>query len=242
LAATRLSTTSETPLLAAGIFKQSSPNHAQLLRRIDWRFLLPDPTLRRVAYVGSYDEVLLSALQTFSQSLITLHDSQQLETSSAERSAYDLLVLRSTNPQDVMRANQMLTSGGYLYWEIDRRAALPSDEPNARSGWKKAVRWINRRLQPRMSPYKKYVAALEFWSFSDIEVHWHRPDFENCLEFIPLDRKPALQHVFSRNNGSLKDRISSMVGRSLVKMGLLPRLIPCFSLVARKSSSANEAA
>jgi len=93
-----------------------------------------------------------------------------------------------------------------------------------------------------MSPYKKYVAALEFWSFSDIEVHWHRPDFENCLEFIPLDRKPALQYVFSRNKVSLKDRLASLTGRSLVKMGLLPILIPCFSLVARKSSSANEAA
>jgi len=242
LAATRLSTTSETPLLAAGIFKQSSPNHAQLLRRIDWRFLLPNPTLRQVAYVGSYDEVLLSALQTFSQSLITLHDSQQLEASSAERSAYDLLVLRSTNPHDIMRANQMLTSGGYLYWEFDRRAVLPFDRPNVRSLWKKAMRWINGRLQRRMSHYKKCVAALVFWSFSDIEVHWHRPDFENCLEFIPLDRKPALQYVFSRNNGSLKDRISSMVGRSLVKMGLLPRLIPCFSLVARKSSPMRDAA
>lgn len=43
-------------------------------RRLDWRFLLPDPTLNRVIYVGPESSTLRSALQRFSLDLITEAD------------------------------------------------------------------------------------------------------------------------------------------------------------------------
>jgi len=41
----------------------------QASRRLDWRFLLPDPTLRRVAYVGAAHAGLLASLQRFAGEL-----------------------------------------------------------------------------------------------------------------------------------------------------------------------------
>lgn len=42
----------------------------QLSRRVDWRFLLPDPTLGRVTYVGTLPRDLELALRQFSHQLI----------------------------------------------------------------------------------------------------------------------------------------------------------------------------
>ena len=247
MAATQLLATSGTPLLAAGILKpslirQSSSNHAQLLRRIDWRFLMPDPALRHAAYIGSYDEMLLSALQKFSESLTTFPTPPRLESSSGEPSVFDLVVLRSTNPQDVARASKILTSDAYLYWEYDRRSALPADDPNIRGWWSEAKRWVMRPLRVNLSHTKKFVDTLNLSGFCDIEVHWHRPNFDECRELIPLGCESTLEYVFSRNKRVLKDRMESLTGKLIFRTGLLPRLIPCLSLVARKSSPASEAA
>lgn len=40
-----------------------------LSRRLDWRFLLPDPTLNHVAYLGPSSSALLQALQRFSREM-----------------------------------------------------------------------------------------------------------------------------------------------------------------------------
>lgn len=45
-----------------------------LSRRLDWRFLLPDPTLNQVAYVGPDTSNLLQALQRFSREIIRHED------------------------------------------------------------------------------------------------------------------------------------------------------------------------
>ena len=238
---------SGTPLLAVGILKpkllrQSPPDHAQLLRRIDWRFLLPDPALHHVAYIGGNDGTLLSALQTFSESLTTIPVPQRSDSLSRARSFFDLVVLRSTNPQDVALASKILTSDAYLYWEYDRRSALPADDPNIRGWWSEAKRWVMRPLRVNLSHTKKFVDTLNLSGFCDIEVHWHRPNFDDCLEIIPLHGGLAIKYVFSRNKRTLKGQMESFAGGSLSQIGLLPRLIPCFSLVARKSSQANKAA
>jgi len=218
------------------------PNESQLLRRIDWRFLLPDPALRRVAYIGKKGGRLLWALQTFSESLTTFPVPPRSETLSEESAVFDLVVLRSTNRQHVLPASRMLTSEGYFYWELDRRDYLP-DSGNDRHGWRAiAPRRVLRLLRSNLSHTKKYVDVLELSGFCDIEVQWHRPNFEECLELIPLHRETTLEYVFSRNTKSLKGRMEFFLGRGLMQIGLLARLIPCFSLVARKSSPMRDAA
>jgi hypothetical protein len=43
-----------------------------VVRRIDWRFLLPDPTLSQVAHIGPAQTTLLESLRLFSESLTVI--------------------------------------------------------------------------------------------------------------------------------------------------------------------------
>lgn len=83
-----------------------------LARRLDWRFLLPNPKLKRVAYVGEGRGDLLPALREFSDSLRT--DACAVENA-------DLLVAQTRNLAELKRQAERLPPGGLLYWEAGGR-------------------------------------------------------------------------------------------------------------------------
>ncbi len=180
----------------------------QASRRIDWRFLLPDPRLGRVAYCGPAKSSLAIALQQFSAGLTIF----PLDRSApVDPFGFEQIVVHSSNLADVDRANQLLLPGGYLYWEIDRTKGLVG-----------------------LRHFRHYVNHLEQRGFGDIHVHWHRPNFEACLEIIPLDQPSALRYVFARPAGNLAGQLQMVAGRMLLKTALFARMVPCFSLVACK--------
>jgi hypothetical protein len=81
----------------------------QLSRRIDWRFLLPDPTLRRVVYPAEEPDELTRALAHFSEAFSTKLDS-----------GCDLVVLRGPSHNAFVQA---ITANGVaaFYVELERR-------------------------------------------------------------------------------------------------------------------------
>ncbi len=78
-----------------------------LSRRLDWRFLLPDPSLRRVYYRGPAGSLLFKALRRLSTEVVD---------DSASRN--DLAVL--VNPS-VREFKQALATSGSFYVELHRR-------------------------------------------------------------------------------------------------------------------------
>ncbi|MFQ6115535.1 MAG: hypothetical protein ACE5NG_15860 [bacterium] len=208
----------------------------QFSRRVDWRFLLPDPQLHRVAYLGDNEGSLLIALQHFSESLTVISSSVQRSQAEESRSLFDLVVLRSRSQEDVEIASSLLRDKGYLYWEIDRtkffnffgeitkKAFSKNNLPNSRP--KKF--W-------RLRHVRDYRVRLEQLGFCDIEVHWHRPNFKTCLEIIPLNDQATLDYVFSQARGSLLGKLKLATGRSLLRIGLVSRVVPHLSVVARKN-------
>jgi hypothetical protein len=82
----------------------------QTSRRVDWRFLLPDPALNHVAYVGQ-PGALLEALRQFSRSV-------SIPVSSG--AAFDLVVASLQTRGDLSRAAELVRTGGWLYAEITR--------------------------------------------------------------------------------------------------------------------------
>ena len=86
----------------------------------------------------------------------------------------------------------------------------------------------------RLHHFRDYVARLERLGFHNIHVSWHRPNFESCLEIIPLNVPLALGYVFTRRPGNLVGQIKLATGRYLMKTHLLARLVPCLSVVACK--------
>ena len=80
----------------------------QLSRRLDWRFLLPDPTLRRVVYRGAEQDELARALQRFSEAF-----------STEPMQGCDLVVLRGPSTGQFVQA---ITAHGVsaFYVELER--------------------------------------------------------------------------------------------------------------------------
>ncbi len=190
-------------------------------RRIDWRFLLPNTDLRRVAYLGPDGGALLVALKQFSSSLTILSSSDHTNYASENCSTFELVVLHSPSLEDLDKAKTFVMPGGYLYWEIDRRQT-----------------WKEHR---RFRHFRDYVARLDRLGFHNIHVSWHRPNFESCLEIIPLNVPLALGYVFTRRPGNLVDYIKLAAGRYLMATRLLDRLVPCLSVVACKRLKSTEA-
>ena len=168
----------------------------QLVRRVDWRFLLPDPRLRHMAYLGPKKGLLLQALQHFSESFSIISWSELPDYRPGIHSGFDLAIAHSPKTVDLEGIRSILSDGGYLYWEIDR------------SSWGR--RW-------RMHHFRDYVTALEKLGFDDICANWHRPNFDSSLEIIPLDDEHALRYVLSGREGNAKGRIQVAAGRFLVR-------------------------
>jgi len=210
---------------------QASRKHAggdkdlQLSRRLDWRFLLPQPDLGRVAYLGSDDTTLPSALSHFSDSFTVIPQQAAESAEAAGSDTFPLVVLRSWKLADLKRASALLSSGGSLYWEIDRKAWLLSGRGVQRF-------WYLYSHHP--------VAWLRRLGFASVEMYWHYPDFEACREIIPLNDRSALDYVFSRNHGSVGRRLLLRGAGSLARTGALRHLVPCLSVVARKNGGAAE--
>jgi hypothetical protein len=158
---------------------------------------------------------LPAALQQFSE-LLTIVLPSDISRADGEPSAdvklgcsYETVVLRSSAVAAVKEAKPLIAPGGYLYWEVERVSGVDH--------------------------VRKYMKAVERLGFHDVQVNWHRPNFETCLEMIPLTNANALRFAFARRQESAAKRLKFAAGRLLMTMGLLPRVVPCFSIVARNA-------
>lgn len=182
----------------------------QKSRRIDWRFLLPDPSLGHVAYAGNTCESLIEALTLFSESLTRIETTAPV---TQVDSGYDGVVIKETASDDVLRrCTTLLKPGGFLYIEL-RQA--------------RADRLL-RRLQPG-----KVLTAIERLGYTDGQAHWHWPDFERCTRFIPLDQTAPLMFDLSRNDEGILANAKSRLGYVLARSGVVARFAPCVSITAR---------
>jgi hypothetical protein len=189
----------------------------QASRRVDWRFLLPDPNLGHVAYLGPARGALLESLRLFSASLA------QGEAAGAQ---YDVVAAHNPSSDALWRAAGLVRPGGYLYVE----AFGPLHRSRLRHG---LGRW------PRFAA--DYVAAVERLGLAEAVAHWHWPNFESCAEIVPLADLDAMLLALGRRRSGAGARLKSAFGRALLRSGLFARLAPCFSVVARKPESANSA-
>lgn len=212
------------PAMAKKRATRRSDHELQLARRIDWRFLLPEPYLRRVAYLGPERGALPAALEHFS-------DSFRIVSAVDEEAAFDLVVLRLSEVPELAKAHALLAPGGFLYWEMKPLK------------WSDSLRYLNNgRTQANASNewrrtlnlFHHHLSALEQMGFGDIQMHWQRPNFEACLEIIPMNEAAALDYAFSRPRSDLASRLKFAAGRVMMQTGLLAHLTPCFSLIARK--------
>jgi len=181
------------------------------VRRVDWRFLLPSPELGRVLYAGTGPSELSRALGRFSEAVISMGDAALAGDNAGGAETFDLVVVEGANVDVLRKSLPLLKPGGAIYWEITRS---PSS--------------LVRR-HPR-----RYMELLGRCGLTEIDVYWPRPDFETCIEMVPIARDFALHFVFERTHETLKGRLKLATGRFLARSGLLAFAIRDFSIVAVK--------
>jgi hypothetical protein len=81
---------------------------APAVRRADWRFLLPDPVLGRVAYVGPHEPALVGALSALSD---------VLELRPLPGTLHDVVVVTRPTERRQLAAAELVAPGGWVYAE-----------------------------------------------------------------------------------------------------------------------------
>ena len=132
---------------------------------------------------------------------------------SGEAGEFDVVVVRHLSGEKLRLATGWLKPGGYLYAEND----------GLLSGGK---HW-------RFALPSACVTAVGQAGFTEVQAHWHWPNFAACTRIIPLDDRGALRFSFVRGGRSAKARLQSGFGRLLLWSGLLKQVVPRFSIVAR---------
>jgi hypothetical protein len=78
------------------------------VRRADWRFLLPDPVLGRVAYVGPHEPALVGALAALSD---------VLDLRPLPGTLHDVVVVTRPTERRELAAASLVAPGGWVYAE-----------------------------------------------------------------------------------------------------------------------------
>lgn len=214
---------------------KSKDQALQLVRRIDWRYLLADSRLKHVAYLGLRDESLVHALERYSDSL-TVHADAGQYLPPDKCNLYDLAVVNSPQLMEVRQAVSLIRPGASLYWEVSRLSTLKyvrdeimGSNYSARAKLESVVTILARLASP--DSYLDFARTL---GLKDVSIFWHRPDFGRCLEIVPLDNKRMLDYCFSRNQGTVLKNIKYRAGKLLLESGILKCVVPCISLVATR--------
>ena len=189
----------------------------QLSRRVDWRFLLPDPNLGQVACVGSLKGTLVQSLRQFSTSLTVFEACPECADLRAE---YDLVVAKDPTCELLQWAAKITKPDGFLYMEIHRRVRPPV-----------CIQWISKSKAPQFNHVQDCVAAIELLGFTNVQAHWHWPNFESCAELVPIQHNMAIRYSLSRRHGGAMPRLKASLARCMVRVGLFEHLIPCYSVL-----------
>lgn len=185
-----------------------TPVDLQAIRRLDWRFLLPDPLLRSGAYSAGPGTSLAAALERFCPSFV------QLNTAKAHGRQFPLVVLGQASIRTIRAAAESVFPGGWLYAEFARNPLS---------------------LRPWLTYPRRCCIELERLGF-DMDAFWHHPDFENCQQIIPLLEQGARAFALSFRPINWRSQMKVRLGRLLNGMELLPLVVPCFSVLAHKKT------
>jgi hypothetical protein len=200
---------------------QTRISDATLLRRLDWRFLLPEPGLDSVGYIGPGKDSLLPALKWVAGSLAMIVENAETPAPNPEGALCDVVVVQSSSFYDLEQGITLLKPNGRLYWEVDRQMGS--------GGWTVDSNSANRIRKPM-----EITKVVQRWGLCEAELYWHRPDFNACKEFVSLRDGAPLGFLVGQLAETGLPPWISRVARSLILQGFLPSLFRCLSVVARK--------
>lgn len=184
-------------------------------RRLDWRFLLPDPELGRVAHVGEAEPALLDALQVFAAGLTVVGGGA---SSEQEQGSFPVVVAVAPTAEGLDRAIGLLRPGGWLYLER-RRSLFPA----------------GRHRRARAAPVHR--RALVRRGLDQVTTYWHWPNFAASKWIVPVGDPTAVRYALHQHRGGRRAQMLRRLGLVLLRTGLLGHVVPCVSVVAQLPST-----
>jgi hypothetical protein len=217
-------TNRQTPAVDASV---ATPQHAEELlqasRRLDWRFLLPDPRLDRVAYIGPKPTTLVSALKLFATTLKTFGGSEVRE---ADYTRYDIVVVCNPDYRQLRLATDLMRPGGFLY--VEACGLLSS-----RQQFGRLLGQVVTKHKRLWSP-QDYISVLKQLRMDGVEAYWFWPNWDAATKIIPLDGPAGLNQAFGlqQSGRGVKGRLMTMGKRWFMHSRLFEKAIPYFGIVA----------
>lgn len=196
----------------------------QRARRLDWRFVLPDPTPGRVGYLGPPDPELLAALREAGWQVTVIPSepgpgldplSRDRTVPDAARPGLDLVVVARPSGRSLTLGARHVRTGGSLY--------VACDGPFGGS-WRRP-----RPLDPR-----GVSRRLERLGFTDIRNHLIVPRRSRQSAIVPLEDDGALRLLLRRHRGVVGLRPVEIVAQALRRTSWLARIAPSSGVVARR--------
>jgi SAM-dependent methyltransferase len=217
----------------------------------DWRFLLPIDERSRVLELSGRDDVALSfafeveqvvaVRSSTSQAALLAWRAKELglpnvrvitgpltEALPPPDGPFHVATLHDTLDRGVRlgavaderilsTVRRSLTPHGSLWIAARNRFAWGSagDAPAGSRGLDELQRLLRRAG----------YAALDTWAIL--------PDVDRAQEIVPLDSKAAFDFVAERDRAAGRSAVSVALAKSAFRMGLAPRVVPAFGIVAR---------
>jgi len=199
-----------------------------LARRVDWRFLLPEPVLGRVAYAGPKNGLLADALRRFAEEMVPVEPGIEVPWSGSPGSAgdagnCDLAVVASRRLRDLEEGIGRVRPGGYVYWEVDRLPHFLRHGGRPRSNGSRGPRVGGLLRNPR--------SILEDLGLEDIRIHCDFPGFRSPRVMFSPD--PAAIRYVTKMRGKRLFGLERPLGFA-ARRGLLPRIVPWLAVVAKR--------
>ena len=185
----------------------------QASRRVDWRFLLPDPDLGRVACMSGADATLVESLRLFSEELHVFETPAGADADPP----YDVVVLADPNRDVLDAAAGLLVPGGWLYVEVDTSLRRKPGRPSGSA--------------------RGYGRALRGLGLVDVKSHVHWPDFASCRAIVPLEDPAAVRHGLARGR-TKAPRALTLFAPALAGLHQLALFVPCASAIGRRPTQA----
>jgi len=176
------------------------------IRRVDWRFMLPERAFTTVLVVGPADEPLLSGLGQIAGRVIRVDG----EGEPDDDSTADLVVTIAASRTVLQRALRHVRPGGWVY--------AGAGSPRA----------------PGRSSFREVAGALRSAGFIDLHRSWHWPTEPAALEIVPIDDASAVRVVLDRRRSGRSARVKAWMARIALRLRALDRIVPGWSVIGRR--------
>ena len=176
----------------------------EAIRRVDWRFLLPEAAFGTVLVHGRADGALLAGLELVARSVAVSPGR------TGEGGRPDLVVTIGPDDGAVRAAIGQVPDGGWIY--IGSGAG--------RTGQRASLRQVAR--------------AAQHGGLVVIRRSWHWPSEPSALEIVPLDDAGAIRFALDRRRSGRAARLKAALAGVAGRLGVLDTIVPGWSVVARR--------